>query len=496
MGDERAWLDQSKKMHNAKCAKNQTAWRLRSHPSTISSALGMNKELAVDTIHKDYCTGGLFQGGRDRCNLSQRFNLWYKNVDETMEAVKKDPTIALELNIGFDDVLHTPVVCRCGNNHIARILAINWKDITDIESLVPANTLLGKWLRRDGTCGVKDMVPFFEMVSDQGNQFWDCVPNSQDHLGTKFEKRGQSILQSGTSIGYQSHSANASRNTDPGGRDLLPDEFIATRGKMGEVGKATDIRCIEFISAGLELADRVLNAFPQSMDVLPECISDVFDGSLVLTYLNMLITVGDRGDEEGIVHLLFDKYGKMKRHYRENAGTAIHNDVRNNGPCVALMIGAYEGFDFVYPTCNKVLKAPSGTIIVSNMKDLLHGVGGGKGIRVTLVYAQHDMCLGKFLPKTGQRKILYGAKTSSEDDKLRSMGKEVARIVGLDNLMLRFGVPQAKIDAELTRREQRKLKNERKRQEEERKAAKLVREQARLEAKAKMRAMNPKKRKR
>jgi hypothetical protein len=235
---------------------------------------------------------------------------------------------------------------------------------------------------------------------------------------------------------------------------LLPDEFIVMRGKMGEVGKETDIRCVEFISAGLMLANRVLNAFPQSMAILTDCISKIFDGSMVLTYLNMLIPMGDKGDTEGVVKILFDRYGKLERHYCENAGTAIHNDPQNNGPCVAIMIGAYDGFDFVYPTCNKVLKAPSGTILVSNMKDLLHGVGGGKGIRVTLVYAQHDMCLGKYLPRVGQKKVLYGAMSSAEDDKLRSRGKTVARIQGLDNPNLRFGVPHSQFDKEMMKREE------------------------------------------
>jgi hypothetical protein len=59
---------------------------------------------------------------------------------------------------------------RDGNNHVARILAINWKDIDDVMDLVPANTLMGKWLRRKGSCGAEAMEPFFEMVSDQGNQ--------------------------------------------------------------------------------------------------------------------------------------------------------------------------------------------------------------------------------------------------------------------------------------------------------------------------------------
>jgi hypothetical protein len=60
----------------------------------------------------------------------------------------------------------------------------------------------------------------------------------------------------------------------------------------------------------------------------------------------------------------------------------------------------------------------------------------------TLVYAQHDMCLGKYLPRIGQKKVLYGAKSSAEDDKLRSRGKTVAHIQGLDNPNLRFGVLQ------------------------------------------------------
>jgi hypothetical protein len=113
-----------------------------------------------------------------------------------------------------------------------------------------------------------------------------------------------------------------------------------------------------------------------------------------------------------------------------------------------------DGFDFVYPTCNKVLKPPSGTILVSNMKGLLHGVGGGKSIQITLVYTQHDMCLGKDLPRVGQKKVLYGAKSSAEDDKLRSRGKTVARIQGLDNPNLRFGVPHSQFDKEMMKREE------------------------------------------
>jgi hypothetical protein len=46
-----------------------------------------------------------------------------------------------------------------------------------------------------------------------------------------------------------------------------------------------------------------------------QCVSDVFDGSMVLTYLNMLITVGDKADTEGVVHKLFDRYGKLEQHY-------------------------------------------------------------------------------------------------------------------------------------------------------------------------------------
>jgi hypothetical protein len=56
----------------------------------------------------------------------------------------------------------------------------------------------------------------------------------------------------------------------------------------------------------------------------------------------MLITVGDKGDTEGVVKMLFDRYGKLERHYCKNAGTAIHNDPQNSGPCVAIMIGTYD----------------------------------------------------------------------------------------------------------------------------------------------------------
>jgi hypothetical protein len=86
---------------------------------------------------------------------------------------------------------------------VTRIVAINWKDIDDVMDLVPTSTLLSKWLSHDGTCGITDLIAFFETFSDQGHRFWDFFPNSQEHLGNKLEKRGKSILQSGISIRYQ-----------------------------------------------------------------------------------------------------------------------------------------------------------------------------------------------------------------------------------------------------------------------------------------------------
>jgi hypothetical protein len=72
--------------------------------------------------------------------------------------------------------------------------------------------------------------------------------------------------------------------------------------------------------------------------------------------------------------------------------------------------------------------------------------------------------------------------SSAEDDKLRSRGKTVARIQGLDNPNLQFGVPHSQFDKEMMKREQKKLRLERKRHQEEQKAAKLARKQARLAA--------------
>jgi hypothetical protein len=94
------------------------------------------------------------------------------------------------------------------------------------------------------------------------------------------------------------------------------------------------------------------------------------------------------------------------------------------------MLGAYDGFDFVYPTIGKTIKAPSGTILVGDMHDLLHGVGGGNGIRLTLVFCQHESCLGKKTQSDGSVLVLNGAKTSRQDTKKK--GEEIARIEGLD----------------------------------------------------------------
>jgi hypothetical protein len=154
----------------------------------------------------------------------------------------------------------------------------------------------------------------------------------------------------------------------------------------------------------------------------------------------MLIKAGNKDNSETVSDAL-EKHPKLKAHYSDKVGTHIHNDSNNDEPAVAVVFGAFDGFDFVYPTCGKWIKAPSGTILVGNMKDLLHGVSDSTGVRLTLVLAQHETGLGIYKPKNSRCCVLSHAKRSEEDVGV----KAVAQTAGLD----RFAFGCAKASEEL-----------------------------------------------
>ena len=269
------------------------------------------------------------------------------------------------------------------------------------------------------------------MRSDLGNGIMDCLPsNGANDKQRKLRSRGQE----GTMIATHDNN-RLMMNFDINKKRLNEGEYQVTRGKMGKKGGTTDKRCIELLSPALAIVDRVLNAWPTKLKDIHPAVSLAFDNSKKLSYLNVLVTLGNRDNDRHVSFCLKrDKEvnGHLGEYYDDHAGTVLHNDANNTkgSPSVAIMLGAYDGFDFVYPTIGKTIKAPSGTILVGDMHDLLHGVGGGNGIRLTLVFCQHESCLGKKTQSDGSVLVLNGAKTSRQDTKKK--GEEIARIEGLD----------------------------------------------------------------
>jgi hypothetical protein len=364
-----------------------------------------------------------------RCTNPYNIKVYRSNIDDLIDALDNVEGLKEHVGMCTKDVLRTPVLIR-NRNQRATILAINWKDIADIWTLIPNGTLLGKWLRHPNQ-GPDETAAFLDMQSANGNCFWDCVPpNSGKEAQAKLLTRGQSIIQEGTMIAANYNNAT-SMVYDFHGNRLHTGEYQVTRGKMGQIGKTTDIRCIEFLSPALPLVDRLLHAWPTKLQQLDQSVTRAFDGSPRLTYLNLLVTVGNRDKNKHVTYCLKRRSGhqRLEKYYHDQAGTVLHNDEYNTKgkPCVAIMFGAYEGFDYVYPTTGKTIKAPSGTILVADMHTLLHGVGGGTGIRCTLVFCQHASGLGKLELKNGSKLVINGAKTSRAD-----VGENVARIHGLD----------------------------------------------------------------
>ena len=109
----------------------------------------------------------------------------------------------------------------------------------------------------------------------------------------------------------------------------------------------------------------------------------------------------------------------MSYYLVDQAGTIIHVDCRNTNdtPCVAIMLGAYDGFNFGFPTLGVELIAHSGTIIIGPLSDLLHAVGCGTGFRLTTVFCHHeDLVTGMNKNKSGMTThILTGTQRSKID---------------------------------------------------------------------------------
>jgi hypothetical protein len=414
-------------------------------PEVISGKLGMSQTLLTRMVPPKYASfhhyhhGRLgFKGGQERCKNTFGVSVWNVPYNKLKTTLEENEGLDKEVGMGLDNHVMTPMYLREPNNRRGVVLAIKVTNIDHWKELVPDTTLLGMWLRKQVTDHTR-MDEFLSLESPLGNSFVDCIPKKESP-SKQAKTRGQTVLQEGTMI--TAKFSNSYQNFKDGhGNLLMNNQYQVTRSEMGGIGSCPDIRCKEFLSPALPLVERVFQAWPEKLHLLPQCVQDAFDGSKYLSYLNMLVTIGsDCGDgtKSRAVMKCLKKWPFLQNYHSDDAGTVTHTDVSNTPktPCVAMMLGAYNGFDFAYPTCGTVISAPSGTIIVSSMYDLIHCVGPGYGIRITLVFCQHAVCSEmKMIAKGSAPRHLHGARRSKKDYERSQKGEETPFIEGLANFL-------------------------------------------------------------
>ena len=71
-----------------------------------------------------------------------------------------------------------------------------------------------------------------------------------------------------------------------------------------------------------------------------------------------------------------------------NKGMDIHKD-KNSGDTVVLTLGSFHGHPQLWPSCGLAIPLECWGGTTANSRHLLHGVGPGRGFRVTIVYTVH-----------------------------------------------------------------------------------------------------------
>ena len=71
-----------------------------------------------------------------------------------------------------------------------------------------------------------------------------------------------------------------------------------------------------------------------------------------------------------------------------NKGMDIHKD-KNSGDTVVLTLGSFHGHPQLWQSCGLAIPLECWGGTTANSRHLLHGVGPGRGFRVTLVYTVH-----------------------------------------------------------------------------------------------------------
>jgi hypothetical protein len=411
-------LRREQKRHRAEVAR-----KVR-NPRHIESVLGMGVPLQVSVVPKKYqeAIGGISpQDIPGRCHNSFGVKVWNSNIDDLLKAMECVHGLKEEICMGADLFLRPPMVVLAKRQEPC-VMIIHYSQLKATENpLLDKSTLFGMWMSRPRkTVSSEFLGDLLDLRSASGHGIQDCLKPLKGGLDAKAINRGQTVLQQGTMITAKHVNAKAYM-TDGDGRSLKHDEFFLCRSAMGVEGERTDRLCKEFITPGCALADLVFRSWPKKLKRLHKCVSDAFDGSTRLSYTNMLVTVGNKDGKDSVTHVLNMKGEVVRKYFHPKAGTMLHNDKDNakGTPCVAIFLGAYDGFDYYFPTMGIKMEALSGSVLVGDMEAFLHGVGGGTGVRITLVYCQHKQVVdGVLKTRRGEPdRVLVGAKRSQSDVK-------------------------------------------------------------------------------
>jgi hypothetical protein len=369
-------------------------------------------------------------GGRERCRVGNEYDCYNANYKETMDIINiKNPKLRSHLKMGNDhvySVLDKPIfaVARTGqSDSLPAFLAIHVSHLENVA--IDISTIAGGWIceSHHRCCSGTSCVPsskclsnFLQKTGTSGIPLNKLFPNKSGTPKATLQK-GQTNFDNGFMVGAMPNNSK-SWTCDAAGNKLPPDQFHAVRGSMGIIGGKAHLRAKELLTPCAPIADRLFNSWPVKLKAIPYAAQQAFDGSRRLTYTTVLLTVGNE-TKDACVGGAINRHG-LNSYLLDKAGKYIHVDRLNTtkSPCVTITIGAYDGFRFCFPTLNTEIHAPSGTAIIGTFDSLLHAVSCGTGVRISLVYCQHeDIVTGLKSHKNAQDRHITGARRSFSDKK-------------------------------------------------------------------------------
>jgi hypothetical protein len=409
------------------CKLKGTQIRCRNNFRFINLTLSkLRSKIAPSIIYGD----GFVFGGKERCRVGKTFDCYNANYNDTMAAINKGKQmLRSQLMMGNDRtyaVLDRPVfaVARNGNSENSpAFLAIHVSHLENV--VIDETSVSGQWLLEKPDIGCS--LPSCELSSKYLSKFLNLTGTSGIPLHKLFPdksrtpkatlKKGQTNFDNGFMIGAMPNNSK-SWTCDANGCRLPLDQFHAVRGSMGVIGGKAHLRAEELLSPCVPIADRLFNAWPVKLKTIPYSAKQAFDGSRRLSYTTVLLTVGNE-DRDASVGDAINSHG-LDSYLLDKAGKYIHVDRLNttNSPCVVITLGAYDGFRFCFPTLNTEIRAPSGTAIIGTFDSLLHAVSSGTGVRLSLVYCQHEeIVTGQKTNKSTPDRLMTGARKSMSHKK-------------------------------------------------------------------------------